>query len=369
MSAVFFIAGGVLASWVPYIPQVQRRLGLGDGDLGSALFAMTAGALAGVSGAGAVIERFGSRAVSTAAGALFCLLLPAPVFAATFWTLAPALFAFGAVFGAMDVAMNAQAALVQRAAGRSLMSGFHGLYSVGGMAGSAVAGALLAAAVGAEWHIPGVVVAMLAVCGWASARLLPSSPSERRSGPAFRLPVGPVVGMSVLAFLIFVGEGAVMDWATVYLANVIRVGPGLAVAGFTAFSTAMAAGRFLGDAATTRLGAMRTGLWSGVLSAAGLALALATSRLWVAVAGFAVAGLGFANLIPILFSRAAETTPEQPQRGIAGVAGIGYFGLVAGPPAIGYTAEAVGLRGALWIVTGAMAAAALGLPWAFRSRA
>lgn len=362
----FFVAGAALASWVPYIPLVQRRLGLGDGDLGAALFAMTAGALAGVVASGTLIERIGSKAVTAIVGTLFCLLLPAPVFAGSFWGLAIALFAFGSAFGMLDVAMNAQAAKVQRAAGRPLMSGFHGLYSVGGMAGSGVAGLLLSREVAPAAHIAGVVVAMAALCGLSSMRLLATPAGEKRGGPALSLPAGAVVGMSVLAFLIFVGEGAVMDWATVYLANVIGAEAGMAAAGFTAFSTAMAAGRFLGDAATTRLGAMRAGVWSGVLAAAGLAMALASSSLWVAVGGFAVAGLGFANLIPILFSRAAEATPEEPQKGIAGVAGIGYFGLVAGPPAIGFTAEAVGLRGALWFVAGAMTVAAAGLPWAMR---
>ena len=365
----FFVAGAVLATWVPYIPLVQRRLGLSEGDLGWALFAMTAGALTGVVSTGALIERFGSRGVTFGAGVLFCLLLPAPVFAASFWPLAGALYVFGAVFGSLDVAMNAQAAKVQQAAGRSLMSSFHGLYSVGGMAGSALAGLLLSLQVSAVSHILGIVVAMALLSAWAAMRLLETPQGELRSGPALTLPLGPVVGMSVLAFLIFVGEGAVMDWATVYLANVIEADPGMAVAGFTAFSTAMAAGRFLGDWATTKIGAMRFGLWSAALSAAGLALALATASLWIAVAGFAVAGLGFANLIPILFTRAAEATPDEPQKGIAGVAGIGYFGLVAGPPVIGFTAEAVGLRGALWFVAGAMAMVAVGLPWAMRGAA
>ena len=367
MAGVFFVAGAILASWVPYIPLVQSRLGLSEAGLGGALFAMTGGALAGVVSTGALIEHFGSRAVSGAMGILFCLFLPGPVFAPNFWALCAFLFAFGVVFGSVDVAMNAQAAKVQRAAGRSLMSGFHGLFSVGGIVGSALAGVLLSLDVSPALHTIGVAGALAAFCLASAMRMLKTHKGESRGGPAFTLPLGPVVGMSVLAFLIFVSEGAIVDWATVYLANVIEAKPGIAVAGFTAFSTAMAAGRFLGDAATTRLGPMRAAVWSAVLSTAGLALALATSWLWVAVLGFAVTGLGMANLIPILFSQAAAATPDQPQKGIAGVAGIGYFGLVAGPPVIGFTAEAVGLRGALWFVTGAMGIVAAALPAAFQA--
>ncbi len=364
---VFFVAGAVIATWVSYIPLIQRRLGLSEAELGGALFAMTAGALCAVVAAGGLIERFGSRRVTAAAGAVFCLLLPAPVFAPSFPLLAVALFAFGAVFGAMDVAMNAQAAQVQRAATRPLMSRFHGLYSLGGMAGAAVAGTLLSLEVSAVWHAAGIVGSMLLLCVGSAARLLETPPRDRSGGPGLALPLGPLVGMSLLAFVVFVGEGAVMDWANVYLANVIGADPGRAASGFAAFSTAMATGRFMGDWATARWGASRFAIVSAGLGAAGLAVALSTEALIAAAAGFALAGLGFANLIPILFTQAAEATPEAPQQGIAGVAGVGYFGLVAGPPVIGFTAEAIGLRGALWLVAAAMALAAVLLPSAFRA--
>ncbi len=235
---------------------------LGDRDLGAALFRHGRRARRG-DRPGRSTERFGSRALIAGAGVAFCALLPAPVFAQSFWALSAALFAFGAVFGAMDVAMNAQAAMVQRAAGRSLMSGFHGLYSVGGITGSAVAGVLPSRGVAAETHIAGVAAAMAALCVVSSMRLLATPAAERRSGPAFAMPAGALVGMSVLAFLLFVGEGAVMDWSTVYLANVIEAEAGRAAAGFTAFSAGMAAGRFLRDAATTRMGAVRAGVLSG----------------------------------------------------------------------------------------------------------
>jgi predicted MFS family arabinose efflux permease len=369
VSSVFFVAGGVIATWASYIPLVQQRLAIGDGELGRALFAMAAGALCAVAAAGALIERFSSRAMTATAGAAFCLLLPAPIFAPSLLSLTAALLVFGFAFGLMDVAMNAQAANVQRRAGRSLMSGFHGLYSLGGLAGSAAAGLLLWLQTPALGHVAGVAATMAVLLGLGCPRLLPGERGETHGAPALSLPPRCLASLASLGFLIFVGEGAVMDWANVYLANVLNAGADRAVAGFAAFSLTMAAGRFLGDWGTERLGSRRFAVGSAALAAAGLGLALARPGFEAAVAGFGLAGLGLANLIPMLFSQAAEATPDTPQRGIAGVAGVGYFGLVAGPPAIGFAADAIGLRGALGLIAGALALVALLLPSALQAAA
>jgi predicted MFS family arabinose efflux permease len=267
----------------------------------------------------------------------------------------------------MDVAMNAQAADVQRLAGRSLMSGFHGLYSLGGLAGSAAAGLLLWLQTPMLAHVLGVAATMGLLLGLGCPKLLREERSEVRGAPSLSLPPRSLAALASLGFLIFVGEGAVMDWANVYLANVLKAGADRAVAGFAAFSLTMAAGRFLGDWGTERLGSRRFAVCSAALAAGGLGLALAGAGLEAAVAGFGLAGFGFANLIPILFSQAAEATPDAPQRGIAGVAGVGYFGLVAGPPVIGFTADEIGLRGALGLVACALALVALLLSSAFRA--
>lgn len=361
---VFFVGGVVLASWVPFIPVVQRRLAMSEADLGAVLFAMTAGALTAVLGSGRLIARFGSRAVTGWAGVMFCLLLPAPVYAPDRMALAAALFFFGAAFGAMDVAMNAQAAEVQTLAGKPLMSGFHGLYSLGGLAGATVTGTLLSLQANPGLQTGMVVVTMLALCLASSRMLLPSRAGEAGL-EGISLPPGPLVGLSLLAFVVFVGEGAVIDWAGVFLVDHLRVEPGVAASGFAAFSLAMAIGRLTGDRATARLGFVRFSVISALLAGGGLALALASTNLLVAIVGFAVAGIGFANLVPILFSQAARATPDAPQRGIAGVAGIGYLGLVAGPPGIGFVAEQLGLPFALSAVAVSTLASALVLPAAF----
>ena len=367
VAAIFFVSGALLATWAPYLPVIQRRLALSDGDLGWALFAMTVGALLSVVMIGRWIARHGSRRVTAFTAPLLCLSIAGPIFAPSFLTLALTLFLFGVIHGSLDVAMNAQAAEIQSAARFPLMSGLHGLYSLGGLSGSALAAVLLAADLDPLLHVSAVIVCLGLLSVAVSPRMLPPAPRDKESQPAMRLPVGPLLGLSLLAFVMFVGEGAVVDWATVFMANELSASPGAAVLGFTAFSGAMAAARFLGDRVIAAIGASRFAVISAAVAAVGLGIAVSAPVLSLSVAGFAVGGLGFANLIPILFARAASSTPDEPQKGIAGVAGIGYFGLVAGPPAIGMMAEAVGLRGALGFVAAAMGVAALTLPAAFRA--
>jgi len=365
--AAFFVAGMVLASWVPYIPSVQQRLGLSDGDLGAVLASMATGALSAIFFVRPLIGRFGSRRITAVGGVAFSLILPAPVLAPSYAALAVVLFAFGFALATLDVAMNAQAVLVEARLEKPLMSGFHGLFSLGGLVGASFAGALLEAAVAPVVHLGVVVPSMALLCLWGASRLFPAAPGAGQQGPAFALPSGPLAALGALGFVMFVGEGALVDWTTVYLSKNLAASPGTASAGYAAFSGMMALGRFLGDRVTAALGPAWSGTLSALTAGAGLALALSFAAPVASVCGFGLSGLGFANLVPILFSAAGRTEPENPEHGIAGVAGVGYFGLVAGPAMIGFAAQALGLRTALALVAVSMALTALALGPAVRA--
>jgi len=320
---------------------------------------MALGAFVAVLTTGYLIRQYGSRPVTIGASFAYCLALPGPVFAPSLLWLSLALFVFGVCLGTMDVAMNAQAASVEAACERPMMSGFHGVFSVGNVIGAAVAALFFAEQVSALIHIVAVMIVMFLVCAIAGVGLLPVQPDRSETAPQLGIPRGPLVGLSAFAFLMFVGEGALLDWTTVYLANDLGLKASVSVSGFAAFAGLMAVGRFAGDAVITAVGRTPVAIGSAALASVGLAGALFSKELLPAVAGFGVSGLGFANLIPILFGTAAKTTPDSPQTGIAGVAGVGYVGLVAGPPMIGFLAEAVGLRGARFAVSGAMAFVAI----------
>lgn len=362
----FLVLGVGLATWVTYIPHVQRTLSLSEGVVGGVLLALALGSLTAVLTAGMLIQRFGSRAVTIASSVFYCAALAPPIFAPSIEVLVALLFVFGLGLGMMDVAMNAQAASVEAARGRPLMSGFHGMYSLGNLAGAGVSAIFFALATGIAPHLAAVVGTMLAVCAVSAFWLVPVPPDPDRAGPQLGLPRGPLVGLAVFAFLIYVGEGALVDWTTVYLANDLGLRASVSVAGFAAFAGLMAAGRFVGDRVIAAWGAVPVALGSAALAAVGLAAALMTASLPLAVAGFGLSGLGFANLVPVLLSTAAKSTPDSPEDGIAGVAGVGYFGLVAGPPLVGFLAEALGLRGALFVVAAAMGVVVVALKPALR---
>src|SRR6267142_1617357 len=215
VASIFFVNGAVLASWVPHIPAVKSRLGAGEAALGWALLAMAAGAVVALPLAGWLVGRFGSRVMTLSAAAAFCLAMPLPVFSPSLPVLALSLAVLGALNGLLDVSMNTQAAALERAVGRPIMSSFHALFSTGGMVGALGASGAMAAGSGDASHVITAAVLMLGVVALAARRLLPSE--DERPGPAFVRPSRALVGLGMLAFFGLLAEGAMADWSAVYL--------------------------------------------------------------------------------------------------------------------------------------------------------
>lgn len=356
VSALFFVNGAILASWVPYVPMVKQRLGIGDGLLGVVLLFMAIGALGALPFAGTLVGRLGSRTVSVGAGLGLCLSLPLPVLAPTPFLAALALLFFGAFNSTLDVAMNAQAVEVEQRRGRALMSSFHAMFSVGGLAGALLSSVIIAAGVGAADHILAAALLGSVAILIARSALIAVAPSP---SPVFVRPTRGLLGLGVLALCALLAEGAIGDWSAVYLMDSRGASQSVAAAGFAAFSLAMAGGRFAGDHVARRLGAACLLRLSGALAAGGLLLALIVKEPVIAIAGFGLVGLGVANLIPVIFSAAGRAYAVAPGHGLAAVATTGYVGFLAGPPAIGLAAEVAGLPAALGIVALACAAVAI----------
>jgi len=360
VSMLFFLNGAVLASWVPHIPAVKARHGAGDAQLGVVLLAMALGAMIALPLAGWLVGRFGSRPVTRASAVAFCATLPLPVLSPSLPLVALGLAVLGACNGLLDVAMNTQAAAVERRYGRALMSSFHALFSVGGVVGAALAAAALAAGVGDVAHVLIAAVVTLAAAGAALPSLVPSDPDHERPGPVFVRPSGVLLGLGALAFLGLLAEGAMADWSAVYLHDTLAAAPAVAATGFAAFSLAMAAGRFAGDRLVDRFGAGRVVRVSSTVAALGLAAALLLRSPAAGIVGFGLVGLGSANIIPVLFGAAARVPGVEPGRGLAAVATTGYLGFLTGPPLIGVVADAVGLGPGLAVISAACALIAAG---------
>jgi MFS family permease len=354
VSAIFFVNGFCFASWVPHIPTVQARLSLSAGQLGLALLGVAAGALVAMPLAGALVARWGSRAVTLASSLLFCPLVALPVNAPSFAWLAALLVAFGAINGAMDVAMNAHAVAVENKLGRTVMSSFHALFSLGGLMGSGSAILLLSLGLTPTAHMACAGgLGLLAVLGSART-LLPASADEGGPAHAFALPRGPLLWLGGLSFFVLMSEGAMADWSAVYLRNSLQSPEGLAGAGYAVFSLAMAAGRFTGDRLVTALGPVRLVRGGGAVAAVGLGGALLLHHPVAAMIGFGCVGLGLSNLVPVLFSAAGRMKGSAAGVAIAAVSTTGYGGFLAGPPVVGFLADHFGLPGALAVLVPAL---------------
>ena len=350
VSVLFFVNGAVFAAWAANIPAVQHALNLEPGPLGLVLLAVPAGAMAGMPLSGWLAPALGSRRVAIISALVFCAALPLLALAPDPALLALALCVFGAAGGATDVTMNAQASEVERLCGRPIMSSFHALFSLGGLAGSGLVAASVALGVAPLTHlVPVALLGFLAALAASRGLLPPISrrPPRRR---AFARPPASLLGLGALAFAVLLCEGAAADWSAVYLRNDLGAGPATAAAGFGAFSLAMAVGRLCGDRLVHRLGSVAVVRGSAALAAVGLGTGLLIGRPPAAVAGFACLGLGCSNVVPVLFSAAGRTPGVVPARALAAVTLMGYTAFLAGPPLIGLIAQATTLPAALGLL-------------------
>jgi fucose permease len=328
-ATLFFANGCGLGSWVPHIPGVKLWHGLSDAALGLALLAIAGGAVAALPIAGALAARYGSRPISRAAAILFCTVLPLPLLAPDFPLLFAAFVLLGVGIGALDVAMNAHAVLVEERYGRPIMSSFHGLFSLGGLVGAALAGGAMEVGVPPVEHLA-MSAAMLGAAVLAAwPALLPTMPAPA-GGPLFVLPRGRLAVLGAVALVAFMAEGAMGDWSAIYIRMDLGASPATAAYGFAAFSLTMAIGRLTGDGLVARFSPAAIIVAGALVGAAALAAALIAGHPAAAVLGFAGMGLGLANVAPIVFSAAGRMPDLAPGIGIAAVSTAGYCGFLAG---------------------------------------
>ena len=346
----FFCDGLLIGSWAARIPAVQQHASLTNARLGLALFSASLGALVAMPAAGRLCERIGSRSVTFVALLLGAASLFATSFATGLAGLAAALFGFGAGFGGINVSVNAQGIALERLSGRSILSSFHAAFSAGGLAGAGLGALAAREALAPKSHFA-ILATVVAIAALVAVKfLLPPGSDYRATSRTFaRLPRAIVV-LGAAAFCTMLAEGAAADWSAVYLTRSFGAAKGVAALAYTAFALAMTASRILGDRLNGRYGPTRLAGAGAALATLGLGVGLAIGSIPVAIAGFAGMGAGLGVVIPILFRAAASSPKVSASTGVAAVSTVGWLGFLAGPPAIGFAAAAVGLRAALGIV-------------------
>jgi MFS family permease len=349
ISTIFLLNGTAIGLWAAHVPLVQARAGIDTGTLGLLLLTIAGGAISAMPLSGWLAGRWGTRAVALGSAALLALTTAllmnvdglAPLFLAA--------YAFGASNGVLDVSMNANASEVEAARGIPTMSSFHGFFSLGGLLGAALGGVMIGAGLGDGRGalMTGLVMGgVVAVCARFVLNVAPS-PHESH----FALPRGPALFLGLLGMLCFAVEGALVDWSALLLAERTKADPASAAFGYSAFSVAMAACRFLGDRLVLRFGAARVMVLGGLGMFGGLMLAVLSTHFVLSACGFALIGLAAANVVPLIFAAAARMPGMSAGGGLATVATLGYAGLLLAPPLIGSIAAHTNIAVALGILS------------------
>ncbi|MEV0231681.1 MFS transporter [Nonomuraea sp. NPDC050786] len=354
----FFLAGFVMGLWAAGLPSLNDRLDLGFARLGSVLLLISGGALVSMLVAGPLVDRWSSRRVCWIGGPFSGLVLLGPALAPSYWVLVVLAVLFGIGLGVTEVGMNAHSVEVERRYGRPIISAFHGTWSLGGAAGGGLTSLMLKAGVDPQWLliVAALVVPFLYVP--AARLLLPDPPAHASSTEAgatrgSSLGWGLIALLGLAAFAGHLSEGAAIDWAALHARSVLLTDPAMAPLAYTIFSVAMTTIRLLGDPIRARLGSVRTIQLAGLLATAGYVLVLVSPaagalRVVCAWTGWALAGMGLATVIPVLFS-AVGAAGGRVGRALAMVTAFGYSGLLLGPAVLGYVAEASSLPIALII--------------------
>ena len=352
VNAIFLINGFIYANWIARLPRIQKLYQLDNQSLGLVLLFVSLGAISSMPFTGWLIHKNGSRTITLLAVAAFCVLVPFIPLLPQVWQVRALFYVVGMSAGLLDVAMNAQAVLVEQKYQKPLMSSFHALFSVGMMLGAG-SGALFAKYnVGLFAHFLAVSVAGLALAGWAARHLISDPPQAGavESGAGFRLPTKAILSMGIIAFCGMTGEGAISDWSSNYMENTARATEALAPLALAAFSLAMTIGRLFGDRVRAALGDRQLLIYGGATALAGLALALAFPVPVPIIVGFFIVGLGLATVVPIAYSTAGNAPGLPPGVGLSMVTTVGYSGFLFGPPIIGFLADWQTLRFALLFV-------------------
>lgn len=353
VSAMFILNGALFGIWASRIPAVAIRFDLSPGDLGGLLLLMAAGAIASFPLSGRLSDKLGAAKVTWwlafgYVGALFLIAL-----APTYLTLALSLFLFGATHGGMDVAMNTWAAEAERHIGRPVMSSFHAMFSLGAGLGAGSGFVAETYNIGITPHFVVAATVVAAIC-LVSARAEWTSDIQDTvvAGPIFRLPKGPLFAVGFIAFCASLGEGGMADWSAIFLVHSSGATEAQAALGYTVFSIAMVAMRLMGDVITARIGAVNAARLAGSVATVGVLCAVVFGSFGMSLVGFFLMGIGYAMIMPLAFSRAANDPHMSPGAALASVSTLGYGGLLLGPPIIGFAAEMTSVRIAFLILAG-----------------
>ncbi len=334
---IAFIANGLaFASWAPIIPFAKANTGVDEAALGLLLLCLGIGSVISMPITGWLCARHGTRPMILISAMIMACALPFLAYLFTYWALAITLLIFGASIGTLDVAMNIHAAEVEKRSGRALMSGFHGMFSVGAICGAGFVTLLISYGVAPLIATLCVTSSVIVAILWVQSHYLIT---KSDAPEPFRPPCGIVKWLALLAGIAFLIEGAIMDWGALLMIERAVFSMQQAALGYIAFSITMVIGRLSGDYVVPRIGRRAILLGGGTLVVLGLIAITTLPSPALNLIGFAVIGLGAANLVPVVLSAAGQQSDMDPNMAVASVTFVGYAGILLGPAIIGFGAQ------------------------------
>ena len=348
-ATLFLLDGTGFGVWAAHVPVIQRNLRLDTAALSLVLLCIVSASILSMPLTGYLIARFGSRTVVRVVAASYAASVFVLSLLHTHWTLMAGAALFGAVKGALDVAVNAQALAVEQRTGRSCMNLCQGCWSLGGLLGAGASSLLLKHGGSAQQDLLLCALLLAALCLAAFPSLLRETPTPK-AHRNFTWPDSQILRLALLAFFGLFAEGAVGDWAAVYLHSNLGASLAWAAAGFAVYAITMASARFAGGWIVQRISEPRLLVASGLLMASGFAILIAAPIWPIGFLGLALTGIGVANVVPVIMNAAGRNPRMASGPAISAVSTIGYFGFLAGPPLIGWIAHYIGLQLSLLLV-------------------
>lgn len=355
----FFGLGFATAAWAPLIPFAQQRLHFNHADFGLLLLCSGLGAMLAMPATGKIVQRIGCRVPIGFALLLLAVLLPSLSLWTTPLMMAITLFLFGTAAGSLGVALNIQAVVVEKNSLKSLMSGFHGMASLGGLAGVLTITALLALSISAVMSAFAVSLLLVIIIFLSVPYSIKSventsleASSKVKNSIRQRLPQPLIILIGIACFIIFMTEGAAMDWSGIYLTQQYGVNTAFAGLAYTFFAIAMTTGRFTGHYLIRYFGEKKLLTYSAICATLGLALVSIAPYWWLVLVGYTLVGTGCSNIVPIMFSRAGRQTVMPSAVALSCVSTMAYTGILVGPAFIGMVSELIGLSTVFMALSG-----------------
>jgi len=347
----FFISGFSYSAWASRIPTIKHSMHLSEAQLGGILFALPVGLMITMPLTNYLLGRYTSRAIMLLGALSFNLMLCFVGFASVPWQLVVILLGFGSSRNLFNVSTNAQAVSVQRLYDKSIITTFHGIWSVAGFAGAALGFVMVSFNIAPNWHLPVVGISMMVLSLFAFSNTLREPVIKRQEKkPVFSLPDKFLIKFSVIAFVSMACENTMYDWSGIYFEKAIHASKQTATAAFVFYMVAMTAGRFLGDRFVGRIGVKKILFYSGLFISAGLLIAVFLPYIVPAIIGFILVGLGVSCIVPLVFSLAGKSTSMSSARALASISTISYLGFLIVPPLVGFVAQAAGIRASFGII-------------------